>query len=433
VTLEQHNLIVALLCVPAVVALWFLVGWLRTRSRTGHPWSHHHRQYRWLHHGSLAGIGAALILAATGAGIVYVIVHHGGGVLVPGRHIVPPIHRRGGGPVPDGYVSPDLTYYTRPDDTAAVDQSGTLACCGITTVRLDSLNRAISRREYATPLYPQSGYRPWYYATNGQNIGTDPLDDVAALNAHGGEALAYWPLGGYPAASDAAHVVNLGNASVTWRSYNAGGIGRAGLDDLEWRLDHKQPVGLLWAVHYDGDHDYGLTYTWDGGAFAYFHCLVAVQWARDLPGLGGEAIKVWNSYGTGYGQGGYIWLPAAVVERHGLGTFTEAPGSAVKAWLPPPPTATPRPTSRPTPRPTPRPTATPRPGACVPRVGVLKANANLHATPVLGSPATAGERAGQRLSTLCPGQPDSTHWTYRSDPTGRQGWLLRSALKTSLK
>jgi len=425
VTLEQHNLIITLLCVPAVVALWFLAGWLRTRSRTGHPWSHHHRQYRWLHHGSLAGIVAALILAATGAGIVYVIVHHGGGVLVPGRHIVPPIHRRGGGPVADGYVSPDLVAYTRPDD-ASVNQLETLACCGVTTVRLDSLNRAISRGEHVAPLYPLSGYRPWYYATGGQNIGTDPLDDVAALNAHGGEALAYWGPHGHPDSTDPAHTIPLGNASVTWQSYNAGGIGRAGLDDLEWRLDHKQPVGLLWAVHYDGDHAYGLNYTFDSGQFTYFHCLVIVQWARDYPGVG-EAVRVWNSYGTGYGQGGLIWLPAIVVERHGNGVFTENPGAAVPAWLPPPPTPTARP------RPTARPTSTPRPVPCVPRIGVLKSDANLHATPVLGSPAVAGERAGQRLSTLCPGQPDSTHWTYRSDPTGRQGWLLRSALKTSLK
>jgi len=417
------GLIVLAVALVAVL-YWRHVGHNATRRAAGQPTKTtlQHVASHAPHHivaGVWAALGVALLLGLGGAAL---LLHHGGGVLVPGRHITPPRHRVAGGPVPDGYVSPDLAAYTRPDDRAD-DQRDTLACCSVTTVRLDALNRAISRGEFVKPLYPLSGYRPWYFATNGQNIGTDPLDDVAALNAHGGEALAYWGPHGRPDSTDPAHTIPLGNASLVWQSYNAGGIGRAGLDDLEWRLDHKQPVGLLWAVHYDADHAYGLTYTWDGGSFSYYHCLTSVQWARDYPGIG-EALRVWNSYGTAYGQGGYIWLPAAVVMRHGLGTFTEHPGSPVQSWMPPTPTAAP------TPRPTPRPTATSRPVLCVVHVGVLKTNANLHSTPVLGSPAVAGERAGQRLSTLCPpGLPDSTHWAYRADPQGRQGWLLKSSLK----
>lgn len=416
-------------CAVALVAFlwWAHLGHNADRRAAGQPTksaARHVRDHAG-HHivaSVWAALGVALLLGLGGAAL---LLHHGGGVLVPGRHITPPRHRVAGGPVPDGYVSPDLAAYTRPDDRAD-DQRDTLACCAVTTVRLDSLNRAISRGEYAAPLYPTSGYRPWWYATAGQNIGTDPLDDVAALNSHGGEPLYYWGPHGHPDSTDPAHTISLGNASVTWQSYNAGGIGRAGLDDLEWRLDHKQPVGLLWAVHYDGDHAYGLTYTWDGGSFSYYHCVVVVAWAKDLSGAG-ESVKIWNSYGTGYGQGGLIWLPAAVVERHGLGTFTEQPGHAVTAWLPPTPTPVP------TARPTARPTATPRPVACITRRYTMAHDANARAVNKTSAPPLFGLSRGMGVTSVCENKSSgaSTHWLEVVDFTQRIGWVLRSTLKAA--
>src|SRR5579872_4287063 len=377
--------VLILLAAYTVLALWDRhLQHNRLRRVQGQPakTALQHLQTHAVHHGAagvVAALGVSLLL---GAGAAYVLLHHGGAVFHPQRHITPPVRHVGGAGAAAGA---DLTRYIRASDV--VDQDGTNACCGITTVRLDTLQRTIRDGEYPAPDAPLSGYRPWWYATGGQNVGTDPVDDLAALNGHGAEALAYWGPHGYPDASDALHTIHMAGGSMAWDYSQQNGGGRAGLDDVEWRLDHKTPVGLLWAVHQDGEAAAaGQAYTWDGGGFVFWHCLVAIAWTPHGPGGIGEAMEVWNSWGPSWGQGGQIWLPAAVVESHIAGAFVETPGPAVHAWLPPPP-PTPVPTP-PTNRPPP-PTKTPPPHssthppvACVSKTLRLAHAANLHSRPV---------------------------------------------------
>ncbi|MCA1599457.1 MAG: hypothetical protein LC769_10695, partial [Chloroflexi bacterium] len=168
---EQHLALgLGFLLVGLFITVWWLVSHLTTRRQTGHTWRDH-----WHRHGgthlfawALAGIGLALLLTA---GTAYVLLHLGGARFDPHKHIAPPTSRHpAGGRRVGGYISPDL--FARSGVVAyVVDQGQTESCCGQAIAEIDYLNRG--RLYHETPrLPPTSGFKPWYYSSGGQNVGT---------------------------------------------------------------------------------------------------------------------------------------------------------------------------------------------------------------------------------------------------------------------
>lgn len=428
-THEQHVLIGALLVALAVVLVAVL--WLRhlarnrqrrrtgqhTKSLAGHVATHPGKHLSAL---ALAIIGVVLLVTAGTA--AYVLLHHGGATFDPHKRILPPHHQSLGGG--NGVQVADLSAPVRARGEV-VDQGQTLACCAVTTVRLDELARW-RRGETVMPL-PLSGFRPYWYLTGGNLYApSSPVDEATSYTTHGAEPLAYWPPLGYPDVNDALYTTGVGPTSVTWDAYLEGGIGSAGAADALWHLERGEAVGALWDVHYDGDHAVGQAFTWDSGTHAYYHCLPIVGYTSNLAGVGGPAFLLWNSYGTAYGQNGLIWLPQPAFESHVVGLFIEHPGPVVPAWVPKPPapTRTPTPTISPSAILTARPT--PRPTACAVRRLTLRRAANLHTAPKGGTPAVVGVAKGQVVLTVCPAQA-AAGWV-RVQAGARVGWLSTAAL-----
>jgi len=211
---------------------------------------------------------------------------------------------------------------------------------------------------------PATYFSPWYHRWNlvGNSDTYTTMDGaIRAVYAPSGGMVYHWRQEG-PGRPSATEYAAATAKSAYYQVFSGGGTGT--FDQIAYEVRTGHPVWLLSDVR-DGMWylSPGNPYTDNQGPH------VIGQHFEVVTGVYGDYLKVRNSWGAGYGQGGYWYLSrygadtttreAAIVT---LGSSVVWPAPAPSAPLPTAvPTLTPRPVIRPTPRPTPRPKATPTP------------------------------------------------------------------------
>jgi len=307
----------------------------------------------------------------------------------------------------------DLSYLFGP----VMDQGQTNACSSFS---LTAILYALRIERGETPA---TYFSPWYHRFNlvGYNDSYTTMDGaIGAVYQPNGGMVYHWRQEslGQPTADEYRHA---DAKSAYYQVFSTGGAGT--FDQIAYEVRTGHPVWLLSQIN-DGMEYLSSSnpYTENSGATHGAHFEVVV-------GVYGAWLKVRNSWGANYGQGGYWYLSRYGADTTTLEAAVVSLGPGV-VWprvqpLPTAPPAIPPPRPTVTLRPIPRPTGTPRPTA-VPtaRVYIVLSDHALRASPRVDSALGRVVRRGWRLKATGPVTP---HWVQAATLDHRgAGWMLRA-------
>ena len=424
-----------------VAALSLLVHGAEARHH-GHGHSVRHLAAR---HGHLHAAIGVLVFAVVSVAAFVALTKAGGATFDPHRRIAPAAVRTGGGALPLDVDNSDLIA------DPGSNQGNTNACVGWTTVRLIRAEHARLGQE-APGL---SGFYTYQHTSNGPSNGYTSFDqEVASTNNYGVVPISVHPSFSYstPASWEQGYAHEYG-ASLRYLWY--GNPGSSGLYPIMAALAQHRLVGGLFEERWSLANStwWGAAYTDDNGSLIGYHAMTITGYHVD-PSSGAVYLRVANTWGSSFGQGGSIWftptgyshIVAAVVISPGRYSWpVPAPVVPVRPTARPRPTATPRPRPtatarpRPTATPRPRPTATPRPRPTATPHPIARSlysvtvPAYLRRGPGAGTgnaqPATL-LRAGWRVYRLAT-DPRTPRWAFVHTLNGRHGWALKVHLRSA--